>query len=250
MLDLTSNKINDKGWVGLAEVLKENKTVETLLMNGNIVGDKGCATFAEVLQKNHSLKNLGLGTKYFDNTGFRAFMDVLKENQVLKALFLSAMSIDDKFCVALGEVLKKNKVLTALSINGKDKSSTKGRVAVIEGLQANRSITVFEHPWRGDKSIQSELDLNNQIYAELERKKNLEQVARELRCIHAVNRTLAMPLAGKRGKQIVQSSLTSNTTNVGGKQQCLDEQKLEVGRLEAANSVLTASLGLLGTYLC
>ena len=61
-VDLEFNyEIGDEGAKALAEALKVNKTVETLLLGGCGIGDDGVAALAEALRSNTSLKSLSLG---------------------------------------------------------------------------------------------------------------------------------------------------------------------------------------------
>ena len=57
-IDLRRNLIGDEGAMSLAEGLRNNKTVETLLLSHNFVGIHGMISLAELLLKNDTLRTL------------------------------------------------------------------------------------------------------------------------------------------------------------------------------------------------
>jgi len=95
---------------------------------------------------------------------------------------------------------------------------------------------------------QRELKLNEDIYYAKTRRTSLEQISRELGCIHAVNNALSMPSSVKLSRS-GQSLLASSNGEQSSKEEFLATQKAELDTLEALIVAFSESLGLLGPYI-
>mmetsp|Transcript_2177 Transcript_2177/g.3998 ORF Transcript_2177/g.3998 Transcript_2177/m.3998 type:complete len:115 (-) Transcript_2177:46-390(-) len=95
---------------------------------------------------------------------------------------------------------------------------------------------------------QRELKLNEDIYYAKTRRTRLEQISRELDCIHAVNNALSMPSSVKVSR-FAQSLLASSNGEQSSKEEFLATQKVELDTLEALIVAFSESLGLLGPYI-
>ena len=69
MLNLSRNQINKEGAKILAEVLKDNGTIETLDLSGNNLGVSGTKAIAESLMTNTCLQHLNLYSNKVDVDG-------------------------------------------------------------------------------------------------------------------------------------------------------------------------------------
>mmetsp|Transcript_10470 Transcript_10470/g.17123 ORF Transcript_10470/g.17123 Transcript_10470/m.17123 type:complete len:110 (+) Transcript_10470:368-697(+) len=101
---------------------------------------------------------------------------------------------------------------------------------------------------RGMNEMREELELNKQICSAKTRRKMLEQISRELRCIHVVNDALSLPFSVKRSL-LTQTWPVNSSGELSSKEDYLAAQKVELDLLEAANVAFHATLGCLGPYI-
>ena len=117
-LDLSncSLQVTDSNGPALTEMLKVNKTLQTLNMSYIGVADVGAFFIAEGLLHNSGLKHLEL--EYCDITagGAESIADALKVNQTLEHLNISQNTIGDTGVVHMAEVLKSNNALKRLEL--------------------------------------------------------------------------------------------------------------------------------------
>ena len=88
-LVLNSNGFGDRGATALAEVLKENRTLQQLNVGYNSIGQGGATALAEMLKENSSLKHLNLDDDSIGGKGTAILVESLKYNTTLKKLWLS-----------------------------------------------------------------------------------------------------------------------------------------------------------------
>mmetsp|Transcript_10479 Transcript_10479/g.17132 ORF Transcript_10479/g.17132 Transcript_10479/m.17132 type:complete len:106 (+) Transcript_10479:368-685(+) len=101
---------------------------------------------------------------------------------------------------------------------------------------------------RGMNEMREELELNKQICSAKTRRKMLEQISRELRCIHVVNDALSLPFSVKRSL-LTQTWPVNSLNELSSKEDYLSAQKVELDGLEAANVAFRGALGCLGPYI-
>eukprot|EP00029_Vermamoeba_vermiformis_P011039 TRINITY_DN5967_c0_g1_i1.p1 TRINITY_DN5967_c0_g1~~TRINITY_DN5967_c0_g1_i1.p1 ORF type:complete len:484 (-),score=25.70 TRINITY_DN5967_c0_g1_i1:69-1520(-) len=151
---LDGSSIEDKGLCFISEVLENhNRTLTTLILQGNQIENEGCIRLCNALKKNTSVTSLDLSYNMLEYDAWKSIGDMLKNNSTLKVLGLieSGYKSEDG-CVALVEGLKQNSTLTHLNIlrNSFDRNSTN---ALIDLVASNKSITslsmasdLFEDP--------------------------------------------------------------------------------------------------------
>lgn len=85
-----SGSVQDSGAKQLAEVLKQNSSLQHIDLCGNNVGNEGAKVFAEALKVNSTLIGLDLHNNKIGEEGAYALRDALKVNTTLKTLDLGA----------------------------------------------------------------------------------------------------------------------------------------------------------------
>ena len=90
MLDLRGNNIRCDGAVALAQMLKTNNTLSSLLLEWNCLGiwDLGIKTLADSLSLNHALQTLDLRNCKIGPRGAQALALGIKHNTALRTLDL------------------------------------------------------------------------------------------------------------------------------------------------------------------
>ena len=113
-----SLKVTDSNGPALTEMLKVNKTLQTLNMSDNYsVADVGAFFIAEGLLHNSGLKHLELECCGITAEGAKSIADALKVNQTLEHLDLSRNTIGDTGVVHMAEALKSNNSLKRLKLS-------------------------------------------------------------------------------------------------------------------------------------
>ena len=109
-LVLGANTIGDAGAAAIAEALKVNAVLHTLvlgsLLGGNSIGDAGALAIADALKVNAVLEELYLSGNFIGDAGAVALAEGLKVNVVLKTLWLTDNSIGDEGAAAIAEALR------------------------------------------------------------------------------------------------------------------------------------------------
>ena len=175
-LDITYNFIEDAGVVYLSDCLRNNKSVETLKLNGNRrITTKGFCSLAVVLNENSVLTDLGVGGNRFwrlkneevhdatyamseallnsnnlqtldmqtNSTTIRGIKNLsyaLSFNQSLTSLNLSASGLQDNDIRILTEKITQNKTLKILKLN-RNFISCPGATCISNMLLVNRGLS-------------------------------------------------------------------------------------------------------------
>lgn len=153
-----------KELVVLANALKTNRTLTTLVIQYNILGTLGGEVLAKALEVNTTITYLSLYGNHLGSKGGVALVKSLENNKTLTSLDIGANELDHNVCLSLSKVLKKNTTLTSLNLphnylrDGRalvlSKNTTlthlnlenncircKGVVALAEALATNTSLT-------------------------------------------------------------------------------------------------------------
>ena len=147
-LDLTHNNIGNVGAKALAEGLKVNKTLTSLVLYENKIGNEGAKALAEGLKVNETLKSLVLDVQRNDtgtaasgigDEGAIAMAEALKVNKTVRGLYLYLREFGYAGAIAMAEALKANKTMESfhLTFNSKLPETV---IAMVEALKFNRSI--------------------------------------------------------------------------------------------------------------
>jgi len=142
-LDFASNYISDEGTQEIADLVRENTTLEKLNLYNNNIGYKGAQAIAEALKENtnSSLEELSFG---FNNIGDEGAEAIVKAS--LKVLGLSSNNIGPKGALEIAGALEKSTGVTLktldLSLNDIDPETAQ---AIADALGANKkSIIVIK----------------------------------------------------------------------------------------------------------
>ena len=138
-VDISSNFIGHGGATALAEMLKENMTLQTLYISQNPIGVEGAIALAEMLKKNRTIQQLNVSCDSIGDRGATALAEMLKENRALQQLNISSNSIGDTGATALAEVLKENRTLQQLNVS-RNSIGDGGATALAEMLKENRTL--------------------------------------------------------------------------------------------------------------
>ncbi|KAK4358196.1 hypothetical protein RND71_023806 [Anisodus tanguticus] len=137
-LQLNSTGLGDEGAkaIGLAGSLLENKTLQSLHLNGNYGGALGAAALAKGLESNKSLRGNSVGDE-----GVRALISGLSLRKgKLVLLDLANNSVTARGAFHVAEYVKKSKSLLWLNLYMND-IKDEGAEKIAEALKENRSIT-------------------------------------------------------------------------------------------------------------
>ena len=107
---LEFSQIGTAGARALAEVLKENQTLQQLHLQSNQIGDEGILAIARAIEYNPHipLHQLNLKNNQITIAGAMGIAHLLKNNHSLQQLNLSSNQIDDNGALALIHAIEKN----------------------------------------------------------------------------------------------------------------------------------------------
>ena len=138
-LVLSENSITDRGATTLAEMLKENRTLQHMNVSNNSIGVGGVTALAEMLKENRTLQHMNVSSNSIGDGGATALVEMLKENRTLQQLDVSNNSIGDGGATALAEMLKENRTLQQLYISD-NSIGDGGATALAEILKVNGTL--------------------------------------------------------------------------------------------------------------
>ena len=116
-LDLSLNKISDKGATALAQAMKGNTTLQILYLNSNKISDKVATALAQAMKGNTTLQELDLKNNQISDEGATALAQAMKGNTTLQGLDLQNNQISDEGVTALGSLLDGNTKLSIFYAN-------------------------------------------------------------------------------------------------------------------------------------
>lgn len=119
--DLAGERLGNQGAQQLAVPLRQNVSLEKLVLGGVVVGcdigDEGLTALAEALQHNRTLSQIDLRSNRITDKGAIALAKALSHNENLLWIDLRSNQIEDKGKCALTEALKSKQTQTALQIS-------------------------------------------------------------------------------------------------------------------------------------
>ena len=176
-----SLQVTESNGPALTEMLKVNKTLQTLNMSVNDgVADVGAFFIAEGLRHNCGLKHLELTACGITAGGTKSIADALKVNQTLEHLGISDNTIGDTGVVHMAEALKSNSALTLECLDITNNSGLKhlelrgcgitagGAKSIADALKVNWTLEhlAISHNTIGDTGVvhmAEELKSNNAL---------------------------------------------------------------------------------------
>ena len=174
-LDISCNRINDKGGSTLFVALTDNQSLEVLNMNGNPLWLKegkvietlvkrnttlrelylensglhlpAIEGVASGISKNSSLRSLHLGVSLKQTPeGACAIFEALGKNVSLQRLSLSAYKLGDEGTKAAAEALRQNNALVSLSLNRCEFGTPESLQSLIAVLYSHKSLQEIRIP--------------------------------------------------------------------------------------------------------
>ncbi|KJE91288.1 TKL protein kinase, variant 1 [Capsaspora owczarzaki ATCC 30864] len=139
-LVLGENQIGDAGAQAIGEALKVNRTLTELLLSENQIGDAGAQAVADALKVNTSLTELSLDQNHISDAGAQAIAEALIVSTTLNSLFLRQNQIGNAGAQAIAEALTKNTTLTELHLST-NQIGDAGAQAIAEALKMNAMVT-------------------------------------------------------------------------------------------------------------
>ena len=145
VLDLSFNKIGDRGVKALAKLLHFTSPVplEKLILADNLIGEEGGLYLGPILQQNKTLTHLSMRLNNIYDRGCEALFVALKRNKCLSHLCLSACSLTIESTTCISGILEKNASLCELDVSC-NRFGVDGGKVLYEGLTANANLTVLD----------------------------------------------------------------------------------------------------------
>jgi Ran GTPase-activating protein (RanGAP) involved in mRNA processing and transport len=138
-LDLSHNRIGDKGCGWLCDGLLINTMLKHLDMSYNEFGDAGVVYISDLLMSNISLVTVNLSKNKIGKEGVHAISRAMLSNTTLLNLNLSYSIVDKEAAEYLAKGLKGNKSLTNLSLDYCSIDSA-GMDALCHGVMLNKTL--------------------------------------------------------------------------------------------------------------
>eukprot|EP00808_Paulinella_micropora_P018556 g67841.t1 len=113
-LDISWNSIGAQGAEHIAEALKVNNTVQTLNLYGNNIGPDGAKAIGKALEVNATLILIDLQSNLIGSAGAQHIAKALEVNNTVQTLYLGGNKIGPDGAKAIGKALENNTTLTKL----------------------------------------------------------------------------------------------------------------------------------------
>ena len=168
-INLSNCGISEEGAELLAISLKENNSLQTLLLRGNYLSginnlsDIGAAYIADSLRHNNCLKRLDISYCGLRDGGMKSLGSALAMDSSLEELNVSNGAVTGIGLMALGESLKRNRRLKKLRLLGLPNISDNDWKQFIVCLQENNHLTQLGLPFFTREVVQQEMTTLNNI---------------------------------------------------------------------------------------
>ncbi len=109
----------DLGAVGaglLANALKNNTNIKSILLGTGGIGDEGAKQVAHLLTENNHIETVYLGCNYIEATGATHLTQALENNKSVKALWLKRNPIGVEGAKSMAHLLTQNRQLKSLDL--------------------------------------------------------------------------------------------------------------------------------------
>ena len=117
-IDLSYNKLTDKGVSILSKLLEYAENIEKINLEGNQIGDNGCENLNKALKGKNKLTHLNLNTNIFGNLGLMSINELLFKNPNLVNLNVGGNRYDWDGIISITSALKTtNNTLQVLNID-------------------------------------------------------------------------------------------------------------------------------------
>lgn len=118
LLDLSYNRITDKGVLFIAKLLEKAEIISEVNLSGNQIGDSGCRELAQSLSKKKFFRNLNMNTNLIGNSGVMYLNELLFTNPEIVYLNVGNNRYDWDGLIAITTTLTKtNTTLQDLNVD-------------------------------------------------------------------------------------------------------------------------------------
>ena len=175
-LNISSNKISDKGFRSFISLFAHNSNIESFDCSQNLITDLSATNFVKNLKYNHSLKKLNLFDNQLTNNVGNIFLEILHTNKTLRSVNLLFNKIQIRTIEEINKVLKSN--------SRKDKSKYIPDLhKMIKDLKFNpQAFKFYENNIKYKKQVQKELykrvKIDDKNFTKLKNKENKKVVAK------------------------------------------------------------------------
>ena len=119
-LDLSSNKISEKGVINLSSYLVRTRSLLSLDLSNNLIGNEASFALGLVLKENTRLRILKLAMNRLDDENGARIIKMIAKNKYLEELDMSTNNLGENVVEATNEALKFNNVLKTLNLSYSD----------------------------------------------------------------------------------------------------------------------------------
>ena len=146
VLDLSGNSsITARGVTFLANALKKNTTLTTLILSMTNVKQKACSALSSMLGVNKTLTTLDVSCNNIGDRGVKALLEFIrKSNHSLTTLSIANNRITPKGANVLAETVRDNTTLTSIDISNNNFEVLRN-ITLMNALESNYSLTTFKN---------------------------------------------------------------------------------------------------------
>lgn len=133
--------LKDEGCVAICKRLRTDKTVLTLDLRGNDIREEGASALAELVRSNDTLRSIVLEWNFLGHKeGVTDLCDALTMNRTVSHVDLRNNKIGPLAGVAIGKMLMRNHSISHLDLRWNNLQRAGGQ-AIVDGLQHNKVVT-------------------------------------------------------------------------------------------------------------
>jgi len=145
VLDLSGNSsISARGITFLANALKKNTTLTTLILSKTNVKQKACVALSSMLAVNKTLTTLDVSCNNIGDRGVKALLEFIRNsNHSLTTLSIANNIITSAGANVLAETVRDNTTLTSIDISYNNFEVLRN-ITLMDALKSNYSLTTFE----------------------------------------------------------------------------------------------------------
>ena len=82
-MDLTDNRLGNRGAIELCHLIKETKTIQTLILSKNRIGPSGLSHICSAMTFNQSIKVLDISDNMIQDESLKTLLAMLYINEVI-----------------------------------------------------------------------------------------------------------------------------------------------------------------------
>ncbi|GMH37109.1 hypothetical protein BSKO_04982 [Bryopsis sp. KO-2023] len=135
-LNLSHNKLPDKGGAAIVDALYSNTTLTELNLSNNKLAEKTAIALSNSLQVNNVLRHLNVSWNAFRSRGVAAIAEGLTPNLSIQSVDVSWTGVQDAGAEAIGTMLAGNQGLAEIIMSGNGITAI-GAQQISQGIQGN-----------------------------------------------------------------------------------------------------------------